>query len=404
MQTSKSIAGQKCSISWLSMAKHDLISSMSLSQQDQPVNRICKMMNQAGVDIISVIVALVEDPRPLASVSTVWAAAVAVPGRDLVRAWGLSCPLNTPEDSFARGVFYLSTGHAGPHPGNFACTANATHQIWPFPVVPGWIDSLRKTYRRFPTQRDTGLCDVYRAAAGRRGLRAERNVPNDQMEKTSTIDDQSILDRLVEIADRFGPDDIIGDVFAVGPCFVALPEYPLRAFYPSTKKPDHQALMAVDRTGDALDGQNGWKGGAFSNWRPVEAPILRWVTPTCAAILARKQAEHTGFTFAYCSGVVWWHKTRGLRVRQFDPPTEPSTTEGWALPPVDAYQHNIPVCVLKWGSEWPYPVLAATNAAQEQQLALATTEEKTEPLPKKSRREPSPAPVVTSPAKMCIIC
>lgn len=318
-------------------------------------------MRRVGVDILTVIVELSQDPRPIAAVCSVWAAAVAVHGKRLMDPQAPPPASQIADDSLARGLYYLSTGHASPHPGDFACSADATQPIWPFPVPTIWRELLRQTYRRFPTQRDIGKCDVYRYDGHRLGsvrveTVAKRDKPEGSLGFATIKANTGIYRQLLKLANH----RVLGDIFAIGPCFVSLAEKIVLV------SPESRSLVAVDAAGAPLDDHsNHWNQGHLSSWKPIQAPILRRVSPTCVAILARIDDLSTATAFAYCAGVIWWHKQRGLRVRHFDLPARPSTTAGWSLPPVDARRADLPVCVLNWGSEWPYPDIKATRATQE---------------------------------------
>lgn len=338
-------------------------------------------LQKVGTDVVCEIIALVEDLRPVAAVCSAWAKIVALRGKRLVREHGLGLPQPSrlAEDSYARGVYYLSAGYACPYPGNFACTADATYPIWPFPVSTAWKGLLRQNYRRFPTQRDIGTCDVYRSPYFGLGLKAEIQVANGKLDGrlAEALGNTAAFTGLLDMCDY--RHRILGDVFKVGPYFVALPEPPL---CPQEASRD-PSIMAVDVFGTPLVAPaNHWEAGHLSNWRPVTAPILRRVSPNCVAVIARTddpgKASATNSDFAYCSGVVWWHQKRGLRVRQFGPPARPDTTAGWALPPLDTKRKDAVVCVLKWGSEWPYPDLAQLTRDQE-------TQEQAQEVPRPSK-------------------
>ena len=304
------------------------------------------------------IVQLLEDPVPMASVNRAWADAVAELGRAFLSELYLRHPKNPTVlqgYSHQRIIYYLSIGRIAPHPGNFAAPTDATHPIWPFPVPRCWRDIIRRGYKKFPTPVDHGLCvrsvQLHSGCAEPGQIRHIRNKPVSGVDDNLSIDDHAHA-KIIAGMSRLWPVPR-DNVFSIGPFFVAIPN----AFTSLAGPP-----VAVD--GHARPHNDGctWLDGVCGGFELSDHVLwLRRVSPTCVAIMASK---HDAFAYAYVAGVLSWTKVRGLRLRQYDRPGHPDH-KGWALPPLDADQYDQPVFVSKWGAEepvYPKPELPAEEA------------------------------------------
>lgn len=122
------------------------------------------IIDDLGVVVNAKIVRFLEDPVPLASVNRAWSFAIAELGCSKLFKIHTRHPCHdgiVQDSSHCRVIYYMSVGRVAPHPGNFAAPLDATHPIWPFPVLDCWQNVLRRWYRRFPTPTDTGRCVVY---------------------------------------------------------------------------------------------------------------------------------------------------------------------------------------------------------------------------------------------------
>lgn len=316
-------------------------------------------MQDISVDAASVIMSLVQDPRPCASVCRTWAQAIAALG--LMVAPGDRHPRH-PQlqgDSHLRVVYYMSVGYAPPNPGKFTSSVGATHPIWPFPIPAVWKHSLREELDQQGTAdalRDGSVVKgMWQARSGKKvagcgPLEVRYGYTDAVIGSLPPREDfEPIFAGIKGLLKRHPrglafPAPATGPVFAVGPLYAALPS--------PTYWGEGDSLIVVDCLGRPLNQPGVWADGRQITklaWSGIVSPFLRRVSPTCLAVVSFSK----GSRFAYCSAVVWWTAARGLQIRQLRGPSRRSDQAGWALPPLDADQYEIPVFVLEWDKEPP---------------------------------------------------